>query len=149
MKRLILLATILSPLFCIGQQSPITWSFEAKALDNGQYEIHCIADIEQGWYIYSQHLDPDEGPIPTSILLEEGEGYEVVGKAMESGNKKEGHDAIFDMFIIKYSDQATFSRIIELKNNSVTITGAIEFMTCDDEQCLPPTEVPFELSISK
>lgn len=149
MKKLFFFASaIFFNMAIYAQQRPISWTIELNPLEEGEaFELVCKATIQDGWYIYSQFLNPDEGPIPTSIMLDENEAIEVIGEPSESGHKKEGHDPIFDMFIVKFSKTVDFVQKIKLTDKSTTISGVIEYMTCDDEQCLPPTEVPFSLTL--
>ncbi len=141
----ILLTTFL---FAYGQEQPINWSYSAESLGADEYKLVFTAELEEGWYVYSQFLDPDEGPVPTSIRLETSNNYVTVGEPTESGDKKEGHDQFFDMFIVKFGNEAKFTQNIKLKAPVGVVNGSIEYMTCDDHKCLPPTEVKFTIPLN-
>lgn len=127
-----------------AQETPVNWNFSIQKEETGLIKLVCEATLEPGWYIYSQFLG-DDGPIPTSIQLDESLSAEKVGKPTESGHKKEGHDPIFDMNIVKFSKSAIFSQMLKLNSDNATIKGVIEYMTCDDHKCLPPTTAAFSL----
>ncbi|MDX1941920.1 MAG: protein-disulfide reductase DsbD family protein [Saprospiraceae bacterium] len=138
-------------LFCIislaatAQLDPVTWSYKAKKVNATEYDLILTADVDNGWYIYSQFLESDEGPIATSFTFEENENYELVGEAKEQGNKKEGFDEIFAMKLVKYSGKVSFTQRIKVKEKTDKVTGNLEFMTCDDEKCLPPKMLEFAI----
>ena len=147
MKNIILLFA-LSTLSTIGysQINPVSWQFRLEKVDQTTHQLICEATIDAGWFVYSQFLNPDEGPIPTKITIDENDEVTVVGKSEETGGRKEGMDPIFEMMIVKFGKKAVFSQKIKVGNAQV-VTGNIEYMTCDDEQCLPPTTESFELII--
>ena len=103
--------------------------------------------MEKGWTIYSQFTD-DNGPVPTEIGFDQDSHFELMGPTEEIGNKKEGPDPLFDgALVIKYvKDPVTFTQRVVVKDHSDPITGYVLFMTCDDEKCLPPNQVPFQVN---
>jgi thiol:disulfide interchange protein DsbD len=124
----------------------VSWTFESKKTAPNEYTIKMKATVNDGWYIYSQYLESDDGPIRTEIVLEENEGIELIGKAEEEGNKVSGFDEMFDMNIVKYKKQVTFTQKVKAKKLE-NFKGYVTFMTCNDEQCLPPTDVEFEITL--
>ncbi len=129
-------------------ESPVRWSYAVKEAGEGQFGLVITADIAPGWYLYSQHLGED-GPIPTRISFNENDNYELLGETKEAGEKVEGMDALFDMYIVKFKKQATFTQRIRAGEGLEEVSGYIEFMTCDEEKCLPPTEQEFTFSFRK
>lgn len=122
--------------------NPVSWSYSATHVEGDQYDLVFKAKIDKGWAIYSQNIE-DGGPIPTDFVFEEGANFERIGNVEESDNAKKGHDPIFDMMLIKFYKEGTFTQRVKVKDASKSITGYLEFMTCDDERCLPPKEVEF------
>ncbi|MEM6698966.1 MAG: disulfide bond formation protein DsbD, partial [Bacteroidota bacterium] len=70
-----------------------------------------------------------------------------LGKGTEKGYKKEGYDEIFGMNLIKFGKTVTFTQRVKVKSGASSINGYLTYMTCNDEQCLPPTDVDFEISL--
>lgn len=130
-----------------AQLDPVKWSFAAKKISQTEYDLILTADVAKGWYVYSQYLESDEGPIATSFIFDENDSFELMGETAESGNKKEGYDEIFGMNLIKFGGKVAFTQRIKLTGKPEKINGSLEFMTCDDEQCLPPKTVDFVIPI--
>jgi thiol:disulfide interchange protein len=125
---------------------PVTWKYEMVELEDDEYELIFTADIEEGWTVYSMFLEGEDGPIPTEIIFEEMDGIELVGEAVETGDKKEGPDPFFDnLNVIKFYGTAPYviTQRIKVTDKNKPIKGYLGFMTCDDTQCLPPTDVDF------
>ena len=121
-----------------------SWTFESKKTAPNEYTVIMKATVKDGWYVYSQYLESDDGPVRTEIFLDENEGIELVGKSTEDGNKVTGYDSLFDMNIIKYKKQLTITQKVKAKKGE-KFKGSLTFMTCNDEQCLPPSDIPFEI----
>ncbi|MEJ6694957.1 MAG: protein-disulfide reductase DsbD family protein [Chitinophagales bacterium] len=124
---------------------PVKWVYTAEKLEENQYKITFNATIEDGWYVYSSSVDED-GPIPTSIYFDENESLGALSDIEESGEEtKDGYDDMFDMDIKKFGHAASFSQVINI-NGAATITGYLEFMTCDSMQCLFPDPIEFTVN---
>ncbi len=131
-----------------GIFKPVTWSWESKDVGNGEHDLVFTAKIDEGWAVYSQYLESDEGPVATGFYFEEGEHYTKVGKNEESGNVKTKYDKVFEMNLTKFTETAIFTQRVKANDASTPIKGYLEFMTCDDERCLPPTEVDFSFALN-
>lgn len=132
-----------------GIENPVSWSFDLKDLGEDKYTLIFKADIETGWTVYSQYID-EGGPVPTTIWYENEDIIEKVGDAKEDGHVKTGMDPIFEMEVTKFlADQPfTISQEIKVKDSSSKLKGYLTFMTCDDERCLPPTDVEFSFDFN-
>jgi Disulphide bond corrector protein DsbC len=125
-------------------QSPVTWSYKVAQTDiKGEQLLIIEANIADGWSTYSQFLKSDDGPIATTIAFEKGSNYELIGKVEEAGDIKTAFDAIFGMEVIKMQHKCTFTQRVRVLNPAMPITGNLEYMVCDSEQCLPPKDVHF------
>lgn len=123
-------------------ENPVDWFFSKKHIEGDKWELIFTAHIDEGWSVYSQFLD-DGGPVPTSINFETNNGFNVLGKASESGPREEGYDKIFEMEVVKYHDELVIVQEVELDPSTQYIAGFVEYMTCDETRCLPPTPVEF------
>lgn len=124
----------------MAQHNPVKWNGSAKKINSNEYVVDISASIEGGWYVYSQNLESDLGPVPTSLEFEDGD-IEVIGDASEKGNRKEGMDKAFGMNVIKYLDNVTFSQKIKVPSGKDVVECIVSFMTCNGEMCLPPKDV--------
>jgi hypothetical protein len=141
------ISLLLCSLSALAQKNPVSWTFSANKIGGEEYELVLTADVESGWYIYSQHLD-EGGPIPTSFEFEASGNVQLLGKTAESGPKrKEGLDELFGMNVIKYAGRVIFKQRAKITDASQPVRGTLEYMTCDDNQCLPPRTVVFEIPL--
>lgn len=148
-KRLLLLLPILLSLSLSAQfASPITWEFDFERVEGDVFTLIATASAEEGWAIYSQYT-PDGGPVPTSFMWTEGEHFELVGKSVEDGHLKSGMDDLFGVDVMKFlSDEpVTFTQKVKVKDYSQPIELMVEYMCCDDEQCLPPTDEVYTFNL--
>lgn len=127
--------------------NPVKWSTTYKQVSDTEFDLIFTASIDNGWYVYSQYLQGDDGPIPTTFYYDEDSHFELVGKNKESGNRKEGFDKVFKMNVAKFSSKGVFTQRVRVKDFSKPIKGYVEYMTCNDEQCLPPTEENFSFEL--
>ena len=127
--------------------SPVSWKFTTeKGAQKGQYNIVLTATIGAGWAVYSQFIE-EGGPVATTIEFTDlPAGSKLVGKAIEQGDKIEGIDAVFEMNLIKYKKTVRFVQTVAGKEGQ-KVKGKITFMSCNDDSCLPPKEVPFEVTL--
>jgi thiol:disulfide interchange protein len=126
---------------------PIKWNVTTEKINDSEYYLVFKANISKGWTVYSQYTS-DEGPVPTEIVYENKKGIELVGKATETGYRKEGPDPLFDnVNVIKFLDKEPFviKQKVKVKNADLPVEGYLTYMTCDNNRCLPPDDVDFSL----
>lgn len=144
MKKFFLLGLLFAFSTAIfAQLSPVDWTFKTEKKGEKEYLIHFIADIKDGWIIYSQFNSYDEGPIPTSFQFNETHTVEWVDEVTENGHLKEEYDEIFDMVLKKLDGRVVFTQHLFTDGKPTVIEGFLTFMTCDNERCLPPRDVDF------
>ncbi len=120
--------------------NPVSWKVTYIDKSNSEGEITFIATIQDKWHIYSQRAT-DAGPIPTSFTITPAVNFQLVGKVEET-NAHEEFVKAFDAKVFVFEHEAVFKQKIKRKNNqSFTIKMSLEFMTCNDMQCLPPKTV--------
>ena len=128
---------------------PVSWDFKSIRMSQDEYDLVFTAEMDKGWSIYSQYLEKEDGPVPTSFNFDEADHYVPVSKNEECDlNRKEVFDKLFSMKLIKFSSKAYFIQKIKVSDPSKEISGFLEFMTCDDTKCLPPTQVDFFFDLS-
>ncbi len=141
MKKLIPILVLTISFSAFSQiYDPVKWDTSIKKISSKEVELIVTATIEDDWHLYSQFV-PEDGPIPTIFTFENNPNYLKKGNTRE----EEGitiHDKIFNMKIKYFIEKATFKQRIKLKSeNATSIKAAVEFMLCNDSQCLPPKEV--------
>ena len=124
---------------------PVKWSYAAKKVNAKEAVLFIRATIDKGWHIYS--IDqPDGGPRATVFTFSLADGYELKGKITEPKPHK-AFDNNFKIEVLSHEKQVVFQQRVALKTNKQTIKGKVEFMVCNDHQCLPPDEVAFEIPV--
>ncbi|MBJ7879612.1 protein-disulfide reductase DsbD domain-containing protein [Gelidibacter salicanalis] len=113
---------------------PVKWTTKTKKISETDYELIIVANIEQGYHLYSQKV-PDNGPLPTVFIFENSDDYGLIGTTSEEEGRTV-HDPTFEMEIKSFKNKATFKQLIKLKNKNSKIMAEIEFMSCNDTQCL-------------
>jgi len=150
MKKLIslLIITIFFTAFGHAQIfKPVKWQTTTEKISESEFDLIVKATIDEGWHLYSQNV-PENGPIPTSFSFKNIDGqFELIGKTTE-GEGHEEFDNVFDMNIKYFENEVVFKQRIQvLTDAKISIHETLEFMVCDDTNCLPPTEVDIAFSI--
>jgi len=128
-------------------EEPITWDSHLEKENDSIYKLSFTAKLEKGWHLYAQDID-DEGPIPTTFTFADaGKAYELIGETSEP-NVPTIFDEVFGMEIKYFEEEATFYQTIKVLDKDAVIEVEVEFMVCNDSQCLPPDVVPFQFSVA-
>lgn len=147
-KVLIIITFIFLGAISHAQLSPVTWSFTSKKLGEKTYEIHMKATMQAGWHLYSQVQPNDAIAMPTTFVFNNNPLVKFDGKIKEVGKLEKFHDAKLDLSANQYSHTVDFVQVVKLKvKTRTTITGSVEYQTCDDKKCLPPKTVNFSTAI--
>ena len=141
---LVMMLTVVSGLLAQMEQH-ISWQFSTKMLEDNKVEVICEATVDNGWHVYSSVL-PEGTAIPTYIEIEESDAYTILDGINESPEPTKHYDETFDAEMQWFEGNVKFSRVVQLKEQSnVQIKGYVESMICNDETCMPPEMVDFEL----
>lgn len=126
-------------------QDPVKFKFELKTLAAGEAEVVFTAAIDKGWHVYSTDLG-DGGPISATFNVEKISGAEMVGNLKPVGKEVSTFDKLFEMKVRYFENTAQFVQKLKLTGGDYQIEGYLEYGACNDENCLPPTQVPFKFS---
>ncbi len=126
-------------------QDPVKFNSELKILAADEAEVVFTAAINKGWHVYSTDLG-DGGPISATFNVEKISGAEVVGKLKPVGKEISTFDKLFEMKVRYFENTAQFVQKLKLTGGAYQIEGYLEYGACNDENCLPPTQVPFKFS---
>ena len=126
-------------------QDPVKFKSELKTVAADEAEVVFTAAIDKGWHVYSTDLG-DGGPISATFNVEKISGAEVVGKLKPVGKEISTFDKLFEMKVRYFENTAQFVQKLKLTGGAYQIEGYLEYGACNDENCLPPTQVPFKFS---
>ena len=124
---------------------PVHFKSELKTGKGAEAEIVFTATIDAGWHVYSTDLGND-GPISASFHVVKMDGAEKVGKLMPKGNVIKEYDKLFEMELKYFEKQAQFVQKIKFTKPTYDIDCYLEYGACNDQSCMPPSEVPLKAS---
>ena len=145
MKRrntLLILFTLLFSLTAMAQQNPVHFSVQQKQVSPTEVEVVFSAKIDQGWHVYSTNL-PADGPTSATLHLDKSEGVTPVGKLTARGKELNVYDKTFEMKLRYFENSVGFVQRYKITAKTYSIKGYLEYGACNDEMCLPPTQVEF------
>jgi hypothetical protein len=150
MKKVITTSLLLFvAVFSFAQSgSKVKWQFTSKKIADKKYEIRLTAVIDKGWHLYSQTQSEDAIALPTTVTFANNPLLVISGKPKEVGKLYDQYDKATASRSRFYSDKVEFVQVVTTKSNVKTaVSGEIEFMVCDDKQCLPPDKVKFSVKL--
>lgn len=113
----------------------VQWQFKANFVTTDEVVLVITATLHPEWHLYSQHIK-EGGPMPTRFTFEQKNDFVLIGSTQEKGDPFSYHDETYEMDITWYSGTVTFLQRIKILRTS-TINGNIEYMTCNDHNCIP------------
>lgn len=122
---------------------PVHFSQMLKPTGNGEGEIIFKGTIDPGWHVYSTNLGND-GPIEATFHVEKMDGIEPIGALRAEGKEIKKYDKMFGMDLRYFENTVTFVQKVKFTKPEYTAECYLEFGACNDEMCLPPTEVNFK-----
>ena len=149
MKKTFILSCLLLTAFVFQSmaqiQEPVKFKSEFKKISDTEAEIVFTATIDAGWHVYSTNI-PDGGPTPATLTMETLEGAELVGKLTPRGNVEEKFDDMFQMKVSFFENNATFFQKIKITGATYKLEGYMQYGACNDQNCLPPSDVSFSFT---
>ena len=126
-------------------QDPVQFKTEWKKISDTEAQIVFTGVIDEGWHVYSTDL-PEGGPISATFNTDKMEGVELDGKLMPEGKEIEAFDKVFEMKLRYFEEKATFVQKLKITAANYFIEGYLQYGSCNDENCLPPTDIEFSFS---
>ncbi len=147
MKKLtLLIATTLFGSSLFAQiLTPVKWSYAAKKTSKTEAVLLIKATIDNGWHIYSTQ-QKDGGPVKTAINFTPAKDYAING-ALAEPKPVTKFEQSFKMNVSYFEKSVIFQQKIKLKKDETSIKGKLEYMVCNDKQCLPPEDVEFSIPV--
>ena len=145
MKRIMTVATLMlvSILAMAQMQTPVHFSVSQKQVSPSEVDVIFTGKIDKGWHVYSTGL-PDDGPISATLTSETSEGAKAEGKLKAQGKEISQFDNLFGMKLRYFENSVTFVQRYKLTAEKYHIKGFLEYGACNDQSCLPPTQVEFD-----
>ncbi|TPG36153.1 protein-disulfide reductase DsbD family protein [Flavobacterium pectinovorum] len=152
MKNIITILLFLLSCSMFGQMyNPVKWTTSVEKVSDKEYILKAEAAIQAGWHLYGQYIE-EGGPSATAFNFKNPKkNFDLVGKTTE-GKGHEVVDKIFNMKIKYFEEKALFTQKVKFNSDEITnIAAEVEFMVCDDSNCLPPSseELSFKIPNGK
>jgi len=148
-KRIIFIVLAMLLLLPVRAQiyDPVTWDFSYVRTGENQYDLIFKAQIDEGSHIYSIDI-PSGGPIPTSFSFDTTGSFLFSGSTTEIVAPEEIFDEAFGFKIKTFSNNAEFRQKITGLSAHFTVSGVVNFMSCNNTTCSPPKDVEFDIKIN-
>ena len=145
MKRILTLTTLLITAVITFAQNPVHFTSALKMGKGAEAEIVFTGKINKGWHVYSTNLGSD-GPIEATFHTDKMDGVELVGKLTPRGREISQYDNIFGMKLRYFENSVQFVQKIKFTKPNYKLDCYLEFGACNDEMCMPPTQVELHKS---
>jgi thiol:disulfide interchange protein DsbD len=124
----------------------VKWTYSAKKVADKTYEVRFVANINGNYHMYAQ--EGGDGPISTTFTFAKNPLVALQNKPKEVGKMKKVYEEAFKSEVRYYEKSVEFVQLVKLKGNAkTTLAGKVEFMVCNEKQCLPPSEVDFSVNV--
>ena len=142
MKQILLITLLLAFKLTAFSQAKVQWNF---SYDEKDKVVNCEAIIAEGWHLYSQHVENDIGPVPTSFTFEENKSIKLIGRVDEP-TPVQKYDENFEAMLDFFLNKVVFKQRISMKEPTI-LKGFVTYMVCNETMCLPPTDEHFQITI--
>lgn len=125
----------------------VSWNYSVKKIADKTYEVHLSATLNGKWHIYAQNAGV-EGPLPTAITFIRNPLLVFDGKVKEVGKLIRKNEEVWGGEVNYYEKTVDFIQTVKLKGNiKTTLGGKVEFMVCNDRECLAPSDLDFTVNL--
>ena len=126
--------------------TPVKWNIKLEDSDSAEKTLVFSAKLDAGWHLYDMNL-PEGGPISTSFSFENLKGAKAIGTPIASKEATTVFDEQFQMELRWFAGEVSFRQKIEVTDpKHLQVNGYVEYMACNDENCLPPEQEEFAFS---
>lgn len=149
MKKFLLFLLITFYAYAAVSQSNkmVQWKYDVKKIADKTYEVHMTANINGDFHLYAQNVGV-EGPLPTTFTFTKNPLITLQGNVKEVGKLIKKFETVWEGNVSYYERSVNFIQVVKLKANVKTnLAGKVEFMVCDEKQCLPPGDVDIKVNI--
>lgn len=123
-------------------QTPVKFSVQQKKVSDTSLEVEFVGKVDAGWHVYGTDI-ADGGPTRAELTLEKTVGLKPDGKLRATGSLHRAMDELFDMEVSYMEGTAKFSQKFIITEPKYEVTGYLTYGACNDQNCMPPTNVEF------
>jgi Disulphide bond corrector protein DsbC len=131
----------------MGSAKQVSWTYSSKKIADKTFELQITATINGNYHLYAIKAGV-EGPVPTTFTFTPNPLLGFEGAVIEKGKRITKHESAWDGNVNFFEKTVTFVQKVKAKTNAKTnVNCKVEFMVCNDEMCLPPSEVTFKIPV--
>ena len=131
----------------MGSAKQVSWIYSSKKIADKTYELHITANITGNYHLYATKAGV-EGPVATTFTFSPNPLIAFEGGIIEKGKRITKREEAWDGNVNFFEKTVTFVQKVKTKSNAKTnVNGKVEFMVCNDDLCLPPSEITFKIPI--
>ena len=145
MKRISSLLTLYIFIYTVALaqfQNPVAFSVTQKQTGDNVLEVVFQGTIDAGWHVYGTDI-ADGGPTRAELTLEKQKGLKPDGKLRAAGKVQKKMDEMFGMEVSYMEGTASFVQRFTITEPEYEVAGYLTYGACNDENCIPPTNVEF------
>ena len=139
-KRILLGLACMFAAILVSAQINVSVSQKPVAGHDDQIDIVFSGTIDPGWHVYAP--DNTGGPIPLSFKTDKLTGAKPLGD-LKTGKAIRKMDDMFGQEVTFYEGSFSATQRLQLTGGKWEATGYLQYGACNDQNCLPPTNVEF------
>ena len=147
-KRLLLTFSLLTILFLPLRaqfHNPVSFSVEQQKISEDELKITFTGTIDRGWHVYGTDI-ADGGPTKAQLTMEQTDGAKTQGPLAVQGKIQRAMDELFGMEVSYIEDKVKFEQTFRLTAPTYEVSGYLTYGACNDQNCMPPTDVEFHFT---
>ena len=114
----------------------------------GTFKVAVVLKIRTGYHI-NDNAPLDEFMIPTALVIDGEPDFEVLEISYPKGRR--ARFAYSEAELVVYEGEVILGALLKAKDGigagPRNIKGALSYQACNDESCLPPKELTFEVPV--
>ena len=128
---------------CMAQmQTPVRFSVQQKRLSDNSLEVEFVGKADAGWHVYGTDI-ADGGPTRAELTLEKTVGLKPEGTLCATGSVHRAVDDLFEMEVSYMEGTVKFAQKFIITGPKYEVAGYLTYGACNDQNCMPPTNVEF------
>jgi thiol:disulfide interchange protein DsbD len=112
------------------------------------FKAAVVLKVQPGYHI-NDNAPLDEFMVPTELAFADNPALELVEIAYPHGRRARFSYSEAELAV--YEGEAVLGALIKVKDGTpagpVILKGSLSYQACNNESCLPPKELPFEVAV--
>ena len=122
----------------------VNFTVSYKRVSPTEIDVIFNGTAAPGWHVYGTRCGGD-GPNPAIFGTDKAKGAKVKGSLKDGPGIKKAYDEMFGQEIYFFEGKAQYTQRVELTAKDYEFEGYLQYSACNDETCLPPTDVMCKL----